>query len=197
MWEIEAKEIQVGQIVQYRIRTGKDYLHVQEVLQLWQDNPDFRLFYSYILADCRFSAFRWEMPPCTSQTLDRIFEYVLINQPSLCRSPDPDAFKTYFDSVSVGETVVSFPNLGKDARLIVPCPIGPNSSYVHLASFVREVPESQQHELWATIAGEMVAQLRRSPVSPIWLNTAGMGVSWLHIRLDSRPKYYRYTPYKV
>ncbi|WP_413039062.1 DUF6940 family protein [Roseofilum sp. Belize BBD 4] len=171
-------------------------MHVQEVFQLWQDNRNFRLFYNRILADCCFSAFRWETPPCTSQTLDRIFEYVLINQPSLCRSPDPDAFKTYFDSVSVGETVVSFPNLSRDARLIVPCPIVSDSSYVHFASFVREAPESQQQELWATIGREMVAQLTRSPVSPIWLNTAGMGVPWLHIRLDSRPKYYSYTPYK-
>lgn len=31
---------------------------------------------------------------------------------------------------------------------------------------------------------------------PIWLNTAGGGVAWLHIRLDHRPKYYRYLPYK-
>ncbi|MGI9175867.1 MAG: DUF6940 family protein [Rhodothermales bacterium] len=24
----------------------------------------------------------------------------------------------------------------------------------------------------------------------MWLSTAGGGVSWLHVRLDSRPKYY-------
>lgn len=33
--------------------------------------------------------------------------------------------------------------------------------------------------------------------APIWLNTAGAGVPWLHIRLDSRPKYYRYQPYTL
>ncbi len=30
---------------------------------------------------------------------------------------------------------------------------------------------------------------------PTWLSTAGHGVAWLHVRLDTRPKYYRYTPY--
>jgi hypothetical protein len=34
--------------------------------------------------------------------------------------------------------VVSFPNLGNDAVLIVPCPIGPSAAYRHLASFLRE-----------------------------------------------------------
>jgi len=32
---------------------------------------------------------------------------------------------------------------------------------------------------------------------PTWLSTAGLGVYWLHLRLDSRPKYYRYQPYKA
>ena len=30
-----------------------------------------------------------------------------------------------------------------------------------------------------------------------WLSTAGMGVYWLHVRVDSRPKYYRYQGYKT
>ncbi|MDJ1180632.1 hypothetical protein PJF56_17375 [Roseofilum sp. BLCC_M91] len=196
MWEIETKEIQPGQIIQYCIRSGDDDLRVQDVLQLWQNNPDFRLFYSRILADCPFRAFRWETPPCTWATRDRLFEYVLINQPSLNRSPDPDAFKTYFDLASTEQTVVSFPNLSQDARLIVPCAIAPDSVYVHLASFVRQALGSQQQQLWHTVAREMAAQLQRSPQIPMWLNTAGMGVPWLHIRLDSRPKYYSYTPYK-
>ena len=31
---------------------------------------------------------------------------------------------------------------------------------------------------------------------PRWLSTAGLGVPWLHLRLDTRPKYYQYGPYK-
>jgi hypothetical protein len=34
-------------------------------------------------------------------------------------------------------------------------------------------------------------------MQPIWLSTAGMGVAWLHIRLDERPKYYSHKPYAV
>jgi hypothetical protein len=31
---------------------------------------------------------------------------------------------------------------------------------------------------------------------PLWLSTAGTGIFWLHVRLDSRPKYYTYQPYR-
>jgi len=31
---------------------------------------------------------------------------------------------------------------------------------------------------------------------PPWVSTAGMGVPWLHVRLDTRPKYYRHAPYR-
>lgn len=39
----------------------------------------------------------------------------------------------------------------------------------------------------------MVARLG---VRPVWLSTAGMGVSWLHVRLDARPKYYGFAAYR-
>jgi hypothetical protein len=38
---------------------------------------------------------------------------------------------------------------------------------------------------------------QRVSASPLWLSTAGMGVSWLHLRLDSRPKYYRHRSYAI
>ena len=31
----------------------------------------------------------------------------------------------------------------------------------------------------------------------IWLSTSGLGVYWLHVRLDTRPKYYQYAPYRA
>jgi hypothetical protein len=84
-------------------------------------------------------------------------------------------------------------NLGGDAILIVPCPVAEPSAYGHLAAFVRLAPERQRQALWQSV-GEAMA--RRVGARPVWLSTAGAGVSWLHVRLDDRPKYYGYGPYR-
>jgi hypothetical protein len=62
-----------------------------------------------------------------------------------------------------------------------------------MAAFIRDAPEAQKHELWQAVGAAMAARL---DARPVWLSTAGMGVSWLHIRLDSRPKYYGFAPYR-
>jgi hypothetical protein len=58
---------------------------------------------------------------------------------------------------------------------------------------MRSGPEAQKHELWQAVGKAMDARLGPKP---IWLSTAGMGVAWLHVRLDSRPKYYGFDEYK-
>jgi len=37
---------------------------------------------------------------------------------------------------------------------------------------------------------------RQLGAQPVWLNTSGLGIYWLHIRLDSSPKYYTHAPYR-
>jgi hypothetical protein len=85
------------------------------------------------------------------------------------------------------------PNLRRDATLIVPTPMKEASAYGHLASFVRNGPEEQRHALWRTVGLTMT---RLVNPKPIWLSTAGGGVTWLHVRIDQRPKYYGYQPYQ-
>ena len=79
--------------------------------------------------------------------------------------------------------------MSKDAILIVPQPVAEASAYGHLAAFVRLAPVPQRQSLWSAV-GETLG--RRVGEKPVWLSTAGTGVSWLHVRLDDRPKYYGY-----
>ena len=72
-------------------------------------------------------------------------------------------------------------------------PSGPLSAYGHIGAFVRHAPEPQRHALWERVGAAMQ---RRVGTKPVWLSTAGAGVSWLHVRLDDRPKYYGYAPYR-
>ncbi|WP_339732064.1 hypothetical protein [uncultured Gimesia sp.] len=146
-----------------------------------------------MLADSPFSAFRWETPPISTATVNRPFEFVLIDSPGLAGTPDEQTFAAHFRDVQ--ETgIVVFPNLRADATLVVPCPQVVATAYGHLASFVRDAPQSQNRELWKAVGAAMQ---QRISAKPVWLSTAGAGVSWLHIRLDDRPKYYHYQPYRT
>jgi hypothetical protein len=145
-----------------------------------------------MLANAPFAAYRWETPPNTSRTANRAFEFVLLDSPGLASNPAPEAFAEHFRRSS-SQSVIDFPNLGGDAILVVPCPNGPQSDYGHLAAFLREAPEEQKHALWSRVG---TVTTHRLGAAPVWLSTAGAGVSWLHVRLDNRPKYYGYRPYR-
>lgn len=163
------------------------------MLRAWQDDVEFHTFFIGLLADAPFAAFRFETPPVASATVERPFEFVLLDSPGLRRQPEPEAFAAQFNPADSGVEVVAFTNLGRDAILVVPCPRGPHSAYGHLAAFVRGAPKSQQYALWALVGKTMQERLG----TPVWLFTAGAGVAWLHVRLDDRPKYYGYAPYRT
>jgi hypothetical protein len=162
-----------------------------EVLRGWQDDAEFRSLFNSLLANAPYTAFRWETPAVTAGTLSFPFEFVLLDSPGLARRPDPEAFAEHFTGAAGGVAV--FANLGGDATMVVPLPVAESSAYGHLAAFVRNAPESQRHALWQSVGSAMS---QRVGAQVVWLSTAGAGVSWLHVRLDDRPKYYGFSAYK-
>ena len=103
-------------------------------------------------------------------------------------------FRDHFTDDDENQGVVTFDNLGGDAKLIVPSPRTDADVYGHLAAFVRHAPEMQIDALWR-VAGET---LRKSVGDrPVWFSTAGGGVAWLHVRIDDRPKYYGFADYRT
>ncbi len=157
-----------------------------------RSNEKFRMFFNDVLAKCRFKAFFWEVKPLSRDTLSAPFECVLVDSPSLAGiKADASAFKVYFNATAA--PVVTFPNLGNDALLIVPTPRGDTIHYSQIAQFVREAPAEQVNLLWRTV-GDQLAQ--RVSSAPLWLSTCGLGVFWVHVRLDTYPKYYTHAPYR-
>jgi hypothetical protein len=191
MWSARSEELTEARGLRYSLLLDSRPATFKEVIRAWQDDEGFQSQFNALLAAVPYSAFRWETPPATSVTASQPFEFVVLNSPGLARSPDPEAFAEHFPGAKSG--VIAFPNLNGDATLVVPSPMTGPSAYGHLAAFARYAPESQQRALWQAVGKAMAW---RVSANPVWLSTAGAGVSWLHVRLDDRPKYYGYGPYR-
>ena len=165
-------------------------LSFARALELWRTSEAFRSYFIDLLCECPFAAFRWETPGVRKSSVQQPFEFVLHNAPQLPEAADMKPFAEQFPLAKDGVAV--FTNLGKDATLIVPAPEDRAHPYAHLAKFVRNAPEDQVHALWRTVGETMQRQLGDRPT---WLSTAGMGVAWLDVRMDCRPKYYGFAPY--
>lgn len=194
MWDCTPQLLQGGRVQRLALRERGLPVPYRDVLRSWREDEAFCSFFVSLLADAPFAAFRWETPPVTTTTVGREFEFVLLDAPGLDRATDSQAFAEQFRSAGKDRRAIAFPNLGNDAVLVVPCPSGPPPAYAHLAAFVRQASESQVRDLWRVVGEAMETRL---DTQPTWLSTAGMGVSWLHVRLDSRPKYYGFAPYRA
>jgi hypothetical protein len=182
-------------VYKVRLFENSDSLCFDDVIRDWHGNHEFRSFYISILKDSPFDAFFWEHPPLTESNLRQAYEFVLVNSPQLSSvRADPKPFSREFHSQAYSQSIIRFENLGGDAELVVPRPLAAESFYSHFANFLRNAPQEQAHQLFVILAETMKNKIGHEP---IWISTSGLGVYWLHIRLDKRPKYYTYQPYKA
>ena len=64
-------------------------------------------------------------------------------------------------------------------------------SFTSLGPFVRQAAKTNPDQadlLFKKFGEEALKIMKKQPRT--FLSTAGMGISWLHLRLDNRPKYY-------
>ena len=190
----ETTRMNNGRVLRNRLLCDEEPLSWSGVIDRWQNDRAFRGFFMSLLVDAPFPAYFWETPPVTISTIDKPFEFILADNHALVgvRS-DQHAFADHFASAGADESVIEFANLGGDAILVVPCPDEPQAAYSQISEFARHAPDDQQHQLWAMVGAALERQLGAEPV---WLSTSGLGIYWLHIRLDTTPKYYTHDPYR-
>jgi hypothetical protein len=157
-------------------------------------SADLRALLAESLRAAPFEAYFWETVPFSPERGEAPFEFVVVNSPALAGIvANSTPFAPHFSKRA--SPIVSFGNLGGDAHLVVPAPATTASSYAHLAKFLRTAPAEQVEALWLRVA-EDVAAWRAKRNDTLWVSTSGLGVHWLHVRLDARPKYYAYAPYR-
>lgn len=161
----------------------------------------FRLFLTSTLRSSPHNSFFWETPPLSLATVgSKKFGFITLPAPHLSSyEPDTSSFSAQLGSCAGMPVARSFRNLGGDALLVSPCAAKgvALSSYTHLAAFLRSAPAAQIDALWLTLGQALASELATRGASPSWVSTEGSGVSWLHIRIDSKPKYFHHTPFRT
>ena len=190
-FSIEIKE-RNDNTVRFRLKKGEQNLSFKEVFELWGSSSAFVAFYVDELIKLDYQAFYWEHPAIKTAFLPKKYECTLQKSQVLeHRNVNENAFKDYLYSK---EKVVDFINLGGDARLVAPTKQTAKEAYKHLGKFIRLAEAEQIIQVFKRVGILIFEELEKRKL--IWLNTAGLGVIWLHIRMDTRPKYYKTNSYK-
>jgi hypothetical protein len=191
MWQSKAEQVDKGVLL--RLFNDDSPLSFSDYFTALSDDMSFITWYTELLAGSNLISFFWEHPPLTVATMELPAELVLTDAPSLTGlRADHAAFSNHFEGASP-ESILVFDNLGGDATLVVPHTPDGRQNCAHIAPFVRGASAKLVCELWKTVAQAVIKSVTEKP---LWLSTSGLGVSWLHVRLDSQPKYYQYLPYK-
>lgn len=102
-----------------------------------------------------------------------------------------EAFASHFND----HAAVAFKNIRGDAVLVASTPR--DRPYGHIDAFCRQAPPDVLDDFWREVAVAFDSELTAKGDKPTWLSTAGTGVPWLHVCLDSFPKYYHTQEYKI
>jgi hypothetical protein len=179
------------------LHEGAHACSFQETLEGLRDDPALADALTQALAGLPYPSLFWECAPVHASSLHTPFRCVAVPSDALeGLRPDPSPFAQHLQRARPPQAV-TFENLGRDAVLVVPA-YAPHVPGAHLASFLRSAGPSSTQTLWGTVAEAALARLAdpKKP-GPLWISTSGLGVSWLHVRLDARPKYYSWIPYRA
>jgi len=174
-----------------RIYQGQNQLTWKDFIALCTNDSNFREFYCDVLAGSPWENFFWECTAAKSINSMDNFEHVTVQAPSFGQA-NPEDFKEHLSHG--GKLAVSFRNNQNDAMLVSVTEIGPRNQYGHIAAFIRGASREQKSALFAELGSILSATITER--GTVYCSTDGTGVPWVHLRLDSQPKYYRTAEYK-
>jgi hypothetical protein len=196
----EVVDAKVG-VVHYTLDNYFGALSCEDVLRLWTQGDQKSYFTSFwtdlLLGAARqHKAYFWECAPMQSHAMTAPFEFVIVpTNPGRFAPTNWRQFEDKFSSCSAGQLVATFPNPRGDAVLVSPIPQGGGETYGHLAQFLENASNrGVVDSLWCAVGFALQSFLSERGL--VWLSTSGLGVPWLHVRLDTNPKYYEYQPYR-
>jgi hypothetical protein len=155
---------------------------------------------SAVMKRLPFEAYFWECAPLSAATTQtRLFEFVAMRAHNLVGiEVDQVSFSEHLSAFTGQPVSKMFNNLGGDASLIAPAAaLDDVWPYAHAATFFRHAPAGQLDAQWQTLGKALNKLLWKDrPETVYWVSTEGTGTHWLHMRLDSRPKYYHHWAFR-
>mmetsp|Transcript_15216 Transcript_15216/g.26588 ORF Transcript_15216/g.26588 Transcript_15216/m.26588 type:complete len:295 (+) Transcript_15216:296-1180(+) len=188
-----------------RVRAEGAVISWAAALRAMRTDSAFQDHLSQIVREAPWEAIFFETKPTSGRTAHHDdFEFVLVRSDGLEEISDADLYtfrEQLADAAASADGVVAFPNLGRDAVLVVP---GLNAAlpadcFRHLGPFIRAAEDRPvlTRAIWRKVADAMTDRLHQDQTRPAWLSTSGLGVYYLHFRIDDKPKYYTYKPFKT
>lgn len=180
------------------LHDDEGYVSYYDFVRKLRESSEMRKLLTSTLRSVDYPAYFWESVPTTSHHAPNTpYEFVLLSTTAFYGlDPDVHAFASHFNACERGELVTSFPNLGHDAMLVTPCPTHELTPHCgHLADFIRNANDATLDAFWKRVAQQVWNRMEKK-TSTFWLSTSGLGVTWLHVRIDDYPKYYNYVAYK-
>lgn len=201
---VEEGTINTGDaFTKYAAYCGDEPISIQAWIDTMATTESASVSLTKVIQKSHYGAVYFETKGCTATSASmKAFEFVLVDAPELKSfaepSPDPHAFEEHFAKSTADAAGVTFLNLSGSSKLISPTPSGCSGSdcgaYTHLAAFCRLAPPEQVAQVWQLAAREYKERLGGD--TPVWFSTCGTGIAWLHLRLDYKPKYYTFNPFK-
>lgn len=136
--------------------------------------------------------FFYETSPITKNMKEK-YQGVFIKSDALDKMKED--YSSFSQNIKKSENsdVTSFYNLSKSAYLVIPIP-RKSKQFTTLKDFMDNASERQQRNLWKEVAQSIIMMLKK--YDKVWVSTHGLGVPYLHIRIDTNPKYYQTVKFK-
>ena len=122
---------------------------------------------------------------------NKLFEFVLYDAKNNFENKKADP--TFFEQYFLKEKNICNVKSNSGNILLIPKLLTKNCTYLNLTNFLHYGDEQQIYELFKEIKNVTQKLLKENKT--FWLNTHGLGVFWLHIRIDFTPMYYHHKVY--
>ena len=88
MWNVSQWKLESGRGIGFTLAKNARPASFAQAIDGWCHDASFRAWFNALLVDVPYTAFRWETPSVTAASVDRAFEFVLLDSPGLGQPPD-------------------------------------------------------------------------------------------------------------